>query len=77
MLKPNDEYRDAVEVLELALDLRDGAKLSKTPSPQKLDNARKIRESLAGLQPPNLNGESVLCVRKYCIGSNGVQGAKS
>lgn len=59
MLKPNDEYRDAVEVLELALDLRDGAKLSKTPSPQKLDNAKKIRESLAGLQPPNFNREFV------------------
>lgn len=60
VLNPNDEYRDAVEVLELALDLGEregpaaggaaGAAGGKTTSPQKLDKARRVRESLGGLQ---------------------------
>lgn len=52
MLKPNDEYRDAVEVLELALELRDGSSPVKKASPTKLKNARRVRESLAGMQQP-------------------------
>lgn len=65
VLNPNDEYRDAVEVLELALDLGEGSGATSdgttgtgggagakktTASPQKLDKARRVRESLGGLQ---------------------------
>lgn len=53
VLKPNDEYRDAVEVLELALDLRDGAGPGGTTSPQKLNDAKRMRESLDVLQAPD------------------------
>ncbi|CAM9972806.1 unnamed protein product, partial [Ectocarpus sp. 12 AP-2014] len=49
VLNPNDEYRDAVEVLELALDLGDGGG-GVTTSPQKLDKAKRVRDSLGGLQ---------------------------
>ncbi|CAM9223223.1 unnamed protein product, partial [Sphacelaria rigidula] len=49
VLKPNDEYRDAVEVLELALELREGSSPVKKASPQKLKNARRVRESLDGM----------------------------
>lgn len=41
-----------MEVLELALDLRDGASAVQNASPQKLDDARRVRESLAGMQAP-------------------------
>ncbi|CBN75931.1 hypothetical protein Esi_0220_0013 [Ectocarpus siliculosus] len=40
VLNPNDEYRDAVEVLELALDLGDGGG-GVTTSPQKLDKVKR------------------------------------
>ena len=55
MLKPNDEYRDAVEVLELALAMGEGAGAGggRKLSPQKLTDARRVRESLDVLQPPN------------------------
>ena len=55
MLKPNDEYRDAVEVLELALAMGEGSGSGggRKLSPQKLNDARRVRESLDGLHPPN------------------------
>ena len=55
VLKPNDEYRDAVEVLELALAMGEGAGSGggRKLSPQKLNDARRVRESLDVLQPPN------------------------
>ena len=64
MLKPNDEYRDAVEVLELALDLRDGASegKAKTTSPQKLDNARRIRESLDAFRKPSSRDREIVVI---------------
>ena len=71
VLNPNDEYRDAVEVLELALDLGEGpagaagaaaaAGGKTTTSPQKLDKAKRVRESLGGLQNQHQHSSSDSC----------------
>ncbi|CAM9309178.1 unnamed protein product, partial [Scytosiphon promiscuus] len=66
VLKPNDEYRDAVEVLELALDLGEGntaaadgtsggGGIGAKTSPQKLDKAKRVREK----RPANRRGMEV------------------